>query len=296
VGVGGLEVEALRALARALGFIRLMRPPNCLMMGFAVLVGAVVASGELPAGEALRLSLGFTTAFTLLAASNALNDYYDREIDAINEPGRPIPSGLVRPEEALALSALLTILGLLSAYLTGTACLILALLAMAIADTYVTLGKKTGLPGNAMVSACVAIPFLYGSLLAVGRITGLVAAFASIAFLANLGREVNKGIVDVPGDASRGIRTVAVRWGPRAAAHLSAALYLSAVVLSWLPPLLGLVSWAYIPPIIATDAGFVWSSISIIKDQGRENAKRVKNSVLIWMTMGMIGFLMGSLI
>jgi len=266
------------------------------MMGFAVLVGAVVAIGGLPHGEVLRLSLGFTTAFTLLAASNALNDYYDRDIDAINEPDRPIPSGLIRPWEALVFSVFLTLLGLISAYLTGMTCLILALLATAIADTYVTLGKKTGLPGNAMVSTCVAIPFLYGSLLALGRITGLVAIFASIAFLANLGREVNKGIVDVPGDASRGIRTVAVQWGPKVAAYLSAIFYLSAVALSWLPPILGLVSWAYIPPIAITDAGFIWSSALIIKDQERANARRVKNSVLIWMTMGMLGFLMGSLI
>ena len=280
---------------RALAFLRLIRPPNCLMMGFAVLVGASVALGRFPTEMAPRLAYGFATGFALLAASNALNDYYDREVDAINEPGRPIPSGLVRPWEALATSLSLTALGLALAYLTGPRCLILASLAILIADSYVTFGKKTGLPGNAMVSSCVAIPFLYGSLLSTGRITGLVAIFSAIAFTANLGREVNKGIPDVLGDASRGIRTVAVRWGPRAAAHLAAAFYLTAVALSAIPVLLGLVSWAYLPPIAVTDAGFLWSSLSLLRDQGRENARKVKNSVLAWMTMGMMGFLTGSL-
>ena len=281
---------------RLKGFIKLLRPPNCLMMSFAVVVGAVVACGGLPSDRLVELALGCITGFSLLAASNALNDYYDREIDAINEPNRPIPSGLVRPWEAIALSLVLTAIGLSSAYLTSLPCFITALIAAAVADSYVTIGKRTGLLGNAMVSFCVAIPFAYGSLIALGDVTNLAALFASMAFLANLGREVNKGIVDIPGDAAKGIRTVAVSLGPKAAAGLAAAFYLTAVGLSIIPILHGTVSWAYIPPIIITDAGFTWASISIARDQSRENAKRVKNAVLLWMTTGMVSFVAGSML
>ncbi len=285
---------------RLLGFVRLMRPPNCLMMGFAVIVGAVVALGYLPTGKAVELAYGFITAVSLLAASNALNDYCDREIDAINEPTRPIPSGLIKPWEALVFSAVLTAIGLFTAYLTGLGCLILAFLAALVADLYVSVGKRTGLPGNAMVSFCVAVPFLYGGVIALGGLAGLIAClrvplFASIAFLANLGREVNKGIVDVPGDAFKGIRTAAVRWGPKAAAALAAAFYMAAVALSFVPLFINIVElWAYLPPIAFTDAGFTWASASILKDQTRENARKVKNTVLLWMTTGMIGFLAGA--
>ena len=282
--------------ARLSGFIRLMRPPNCFMMGFAVIVGATVAIGSLPGEDLwLRLFFGFLTGFSLLAASNVLNDYWDREIDAINEPERPIPSGLVSPREALAFSAFLTALGLALAWLTGLECFITAVIAASVADTYVTLGKKTGLLGNAMVSLCVAIPFAYGSIITAGRVRSLVAIFASIAFLANLGREVNKGIVDIPGDASKGVMTVAVRHGPRVAAYVASAFYLCAVSLSILPPLFSFVSWPYIPLVALTDVGFIWASLSISRDQSRENAKKVKNAVLIWMTTGMLAFLMGSL-
>ena len=289
-----------RLARRLLAFIKLVRPPNCLMIGFAVLVGAVVALGRFPLERATELAYGFATGASLLAASNALNDYYDREIDAINEPSRPIPSGLVRPWEALALAGALTVLGLFLAFLTSLDCLLLALLAALVADTYVTLGKRTGLPGNAMVSFCVAIPFLYGALIALGHLVELLAQarvliFAAIAFLANLGREVNKGIVDMPGDAARGVKTVAVRWGARAAAYLAAAFYLAAVGLSALPPLLGLVSWAYLPFIALTDAGFTWASLAVVRRPEREEARKVKNSVLIWMTTGMLGFLAGAL-
>jgi len=283
--------------ARLLGFVKLIRPPNCFMMGLAVIVGAAVAVGGLPGGDTwLKLSLGFLTGFSLLAASNALNDYWDREIDAINEPGRPIPSGLVRPSEALILSAFLTALGLALAWLTSLKCFLTALLATSIADAYVTLGKRTGLLGNAMVSLCVAIPFAYGSLITAGEVEPLVAVFASMAFLANLGREVNKGIVDVPGDASKGVMTVAVKHGPKVAAILASAFYLCAVGLSVLPPFFSLVSWPYIPLVALTDAGFVWASASILRDHGRDNARKVKNTVLLWMTTGMLAFLMGSVI
>ena len=85
------------------GFIRLMRPVNCIMMGFAVLVGAVLASApQFSSLNWLNILFGFLTGFTFCAAAMVINDYYDRKIDAINEPNRPIPSGLIKTQEALA--------------------------------------------------------------------------------------------------------------------------------------------------------------------------------------------------
>ncbi len=83
------------------GFIRLMRPVNCTMMGFAVLVGAVLAAPQLGSLNWQSILFGFLTGFTFCAAAMVINDYYDRKIDAINEPLRPIPSGTVKPSEAL---------------------------------------------------------------------------------------------------------------------------------------------------------------------------------------------------
>jgi hypothetical protein len=79
------------------GYLRLIRPVNCLMMGFAVTVGAALASPNVSSVFWPNLFYGFITGFMLTAASMTINDYYDREIDAINEPNRPIPSGLIKP-------------------------------------------------------------------------------------------------------------------------------------------------------------------------------------------------------
>ena len=209
-------------MGRAAGFFRLVRPVNGLMMGVAVIVGASLVLGEpLTAELGKGLFLGFVTGFTLAAASMAINDYYDLEIDKINEPNRPLSEGIVKPNEALVFAAFLTVVGLAAAVLTCLSCLGLAVLAWVVAVSYNTVVKRTGLPGNFLVSACVAIPFVYGSLIVKGGLDLTALLFAAMAFLSSTGREVAKGIVDVEGDKSRGIRTVAISHGGKVAAILA---------------------------------------------------------------------------
>src|SRR5512137_1286733 len=127
------------------GYLMLIRPLNSLVMGFAIVVGVFLAGyGNL---NWLSLFLGIVTSFTLTAASMAVNDYYDYNIDKINEPQRPIPSGAVSKIGALAVTAGLTVIGLACAYFVSFYCLIFALGAWIIMMTYSTLGKRSGLPG-----------------------------------------------------------------------------------------------------------------------------------------------------
>jgi|YelNatPaOPRAMG01_1025707.scaffolds.fasta_scaffold07125_10 geranylgeranylglycerol-phosphate geranylgeranyltransferase len=281
------------------GYVRLMRPINCLMMGFAVIVGAVLAESTILGDCWPNLVYGFFTGFLLTAAAMVINDYYDREIDAINEPKRPIPSGLIKPKEALAFAAILTVLGLATALLTSATavpqCFITAIIFWLISVGYVTFGKKTGLPGNFLVSACVSAPFIYGSLAVAGAVKANIWIFVSMVFLSNTGREVTKGIVDVQGDKARNVKTVAVLFGERKAAILSALFYLFSVALTPLPPLLGLVSVWFIPIVAVTDMGLIISSITLLKDYSRENAKKVKNQILGWFLVGLFAFIAGRL-
>lgn len=280
-------------LRKAVAFFRLIRPANCVMMGFAVVVGAALARGFQLTGELSSLLLGFVTGFTLTGASMTINDYYDREIDAINEPQRPIPSGAVSPKEALLFAFVLTAVGFLAAMLTNIPCFVTATVAWVVFVVYTTRGKRTGLPGNFLVSACVAIPFVYGSF-AVGSVNLAVLLFAAMAFLSNVGREVTKGIVDVEGDRTWNVRTVAVRFGEKVAAVSAAAFYVSAVVLSPLPLLWNLVSFWFVPFVAVTDLGLVASSISLLRDRSKENARKVKNMVLLWFLFGLLAFVFGA--
>jgi geranylgeranylglycerol-phosphate geranylgeranyltransferase len=282
-------------MGKAEALLRMMRPANCLMMGFAVIVGAVIASsGSSSSFPSLNLVYGFITAFALTAGSMAVNDYYDREIDAANEPNRPIPSGLVKPKEALELALLLALVGFAAAYPTGLGSLLVAIISWAVFTTYTTVGKRSGLPGNFLVSACVAIPFVYGSIVRIGVVDMNILIFVSMVFLSNTGREITKGIVDIEGDRKQNVQTLAVRFGSKAASVAASIFNISATLLSPIPLLLGLVSLSYIPLVSITDIGLVASSIALLKNHSRENARKIKKLVLIWFIVGLLAFLVGA--
>jgi geranylgeranylglycerol-phosphate geranylgeranyltransferase len=282
-------------MGKVSGFVRLMRPINCAMMGFAVFVGAVLAHPQFSNFDWLGVLYGFLTGFMLTAASMTINDYYDRAIDAINEPARPIPSGLVSARQALAFVFFLSAVGFVFAYLTSVLCLVVAVISWVVVVTYVTVGKRSGLPGNFLVSTCVAIPFIYGSIIALSQVTLSVLLFTLMAFLSNTGREITKGIADVTGDKTEGIKTLAVRYGEKSAAVAASIFYVSAVALTPIPWIWNLVSFWFIPLVLVTDVGLLASSVLLLRDYSRENAKKIKKLVLLLFVVGLLAFVVGVL-
>lgn len=280
-------------MEKIVGAIRLIRPINCVVMGIAVLVGMTVAAQGFPL-EGKKILLGFITGFTFLAAANAVNDYYDRNIDVVNEPNRPIPSGVIHPREALSYVLILSAIGFLASFLTNSHCLAIATVAWLLSVYYATMGKRAGILGNLIVSACVALPFIYGGFAVESGLTLTLVLFAAMAFLSTAGREVTKGIVDVKGDRFKGAKTVAVLYGSKAAAITAALFYIAAVVLSLFPWVLGRVSAWYLPLVILADIGFILSSVFLLRDHSRENARRTKRLVLVWMVTGLLAFVAGT--
>jgi 4-hydroxybenzoate polyprenyltransferase len=74
---------------------------------------------------------------------------------------------------------------------------------------------------------------------------------------------------------------------------MSSGLFVVAVLLSFLPPFLETISWLYFPPVILADAGFLYSAYRLRKNQTPENVRTVKGQVLVWMLLGLVGFLLG---
>jgi geranylgeranylglycerol-phosphate geranylgeranyltransferase len=261
------------------------------MIGFAVVVGELMASNIVPVKSAFY---GFMAGFLLLAASMVLNDYFDREIDKINEPERPLPAGLIKPAQALSFSLILAAFGFWFAGNSGAWPLVIALMSVIVMISYNSKLKKTGLLGNALVSTNVAIPFIYGGFV-VGSPTWSLGIFSLLAFLSSMGREIVKGIVDVSGDAAKGIRSLAATKGNAKAAKYGATLFVAAVALSGLPLVLQIVSEYYIPLVAVCDIGFLLTAYSLIVNSSPRNAKRSKKYVLVWMIFGLLAFLLGTI-
>jgi len=276
------------------GALQLIRPINCAMIGFAVIVGAFVSK---PASVSpLQLVLGFLTGFFICAYSMSVNDIYDVEVDRVNQPERPIPSGRVSQREATRIS-----LGVL---LAGVAASVLSLNpeAVAVALAYAFLSwlynskaKKSGLPGNLIAASSLAIPFIYGGVVAGGSAAGsLLLLMALTAFFSGVGREVVKAMADVEGDAKRAVNSVARAKGPRAASVVGAAFFLAAVVTSWMPLILGLANGVYTIGVLLPDAVFVYLAVAIVAKPGPASAHRVKTIALAGMTLGLVVFIGGA--
>ena len=278
---------------RPVAFLTLIRIPNCLMIGLAVLVAETIGLGSLPSPT--QAFFGFFTAFLLLAGTMVFNDIQDVEVDRLNSPDRPIPSGRVTIRQAYGLSIVFSALALISSLVLGILTFLTATVALALMAYYNTRGKRTGLLGNAVVSFNVALPFFFGGL-AVNSLRPLLFIFFLLAFLANTAREVAKGIADVAGDSSKGVMTIAVTQGPRRAAELAATLFVVAVLLSFLAPVFDQkVSLFYYPGVVIADLGFLYSSYRLVRDPTAATVRRVKSQILLWMLLGLVGFFMGSI-
>lgn len=273
-----------------LDYLRLTRPPNGLLMVTAVMVGHYVQSTRLPGP--LEALLASATAYCLSSSSMVLNDIVDREIDSVSNPERPIASGRVSVRSAWFFAVILGALGLASAAALGPPLLFVAVIFYTLATVYNTYLKRRGLAGNIAVSATIAAPYIFGAVLADGRVGGLVSIFALMSFLAGLGREVVKGIPDVEGDALKGVKTLAVTRGPRVAARLGVFFVMLAIVLSPIPFLLNQVGLPYLVLVAVADAGFVYSSAKLLRDL--PSSRRVKREYLLWMGIALAAFMLGA--
>ena len=278
----------------ARGYLDLMRPVNCAMIGFAVVIGAFVSKP--PSVNALQLGLGFLTGFFICAYSMGVNDVYDIEVDRVNRPDRPIPSGAVSIADATRLSY-----GVLAA---GMACALLSLnpLAVAIAAAYAFLSwlynsraKKAGIAGNLIVASSLAIPFIYGGAVSGGSIGGsLLLMMALTAFFSGVGREVVKAMADVEGDAKRNVNSVARSRGMKPAAGVGALFFVLAVATSWVPLLTGLANEAYAYGVVIPDVIFAYLAVAIVVRHEPASAYRVKRIALAGMTIGLLVFIGGA--
>jgi geranylgeranylglycerol-phosphate geranylgeranyltransferase len=277
------------------GALDLIRPVNCAMIGFAVVVGAFVSKP--PAVSVVQLALGFLTGFFICAYSMVVNDVYDLEVDRVNRPERPIPSGKVTVQGAKGMSVTALVLGL------GFAALSLNILALAIAAAYAflswlynTRAKKTGLPGNLIVASSLAIPFIYGGAVAGGSIGGsLLLMMALTAFFSGVGREVVKAMADVEGDAKRNVNSVARGHGQAFASRVGAAFFLLAVLASWVPLATGLANEVYTIGVVIPDAIFIYLAAVIVLRHNPASAYRVKKIALAGMTVGLLVFIGGAI-
>jgi len=207
--------------------LELLKPVTWFAPMWALACG-VVSSG-IPVGEHwLRIAGAVLLAGPLVCGtSQACNDWYDREVDAINEPGRPIPSGRIPGRWGLGIAVAWSVLSLVVAAALGPWVLAAGVFGLALAWAYSAPPfrlKLNGWFGNTAVGLCYeGLPWFTGAAALTmaqmpdWRITTLALLYSAGAF----GIMVLNDFKAVEGDVELGIRTLPVQLGVRRAAILA---------------------------------------------------------------------------
>jgi geranylgeranylglycerol-phosphate geranylgeranyltransferase len=216
---------------RLAGFITITRPINSFVAGLAAIVAYLIDTGTvIPAS----LLLFFIVAL-ITAAGNVINDFFDAEIDAINRPDRPIPSGEVSRGAARGFAITLFLAGILVSFFTNSLCIIIAIFNTLLLVAYASKLKRTPFIGNIVVAYLSASIFLFGG--ALNGLDGLVRIIpiAAITFFAMLSRELLKDAEDIEGDRAGGADTVPIRIGIKKTTEFALITTVFAVAASFIP-------------------------------------------------------------
>lgn len=186
--------------------------------------------------------------------SQAVNDWFDRHVDAINEPHRPIPSGRIPGRWGLAIAIAWTLLSAVVGYALGPVAFVATLVGLALAWGYSappTRFKRNGWIGNGVVGLCYeGLPWITGAAIASGGMPS--AEVFAVALAYSIGAHGIMTLNDfkaLDGDRRMGVRSLPVLLGPVLAVEVACivmALAQAAVVLM-------LVAWGHtIPAILVT--------------------------------------------
>ena len=188
----------------------------------------VVASGIPGAGHGTKIVVGVALAGPLVCGtSQAVNDWFDRHVDAINEPKRPIPSGRIPGRWGLYIAIAWTALSLVVAATLGQWGFGAAVIGLAIAWAYSAPPlrlKSDGWWGNTACAVCYeGLAWVTGAaVMAGGAMPGLRSLLLAALYSAGAhGIMTLNDFKSIDGDRKMGIRSLPAQLGPERAAKLA---------------------------------------------------------------------------
>lgn len=206
--------------------LRLVKPVTWFPPMWAYICG-VVSSGASPSDHWFLVTLGVILAGPIVCGmSQAANDWCDRHVDAINEPDRPIPSGLIPGRWGLRIALAMTVVGAALGYLLGPWGFGATLLAITAAWAYSAepiRAKRSGWWGPGLCGlAYEALPWITGAaVLAAGAPSIEIIVVAVLYGLGAHGIMTLNDFKAIAGDRAMGLRSLPVTLGPNRAARVA---------------------------------------------------------------------------
>ncbi|RNA64745.1 chlorophyll synthase ChlG [Prosthecochloris sp. ZM_2] len=221
-------------LSRIALLIRFLKPVTWIPVIWSFLCGAV-ASGAFGWSDLLGWKFFLAILLTGPLASGTcqmLNDYFDRDLDEINEPWRPIPGGAISLKSATVLIAIWSVLSVLAGYLIHPLIGLYVIIGIINAHLYsanpVKLKKRLW-AGNIIVAVSyLVIPWIAGEIAYSEQLSpdtlmpSLIVA--GLFTLASTGTMTINDFKSVEGDRRNNIRTLPVVFGEHSAAVIASGL------------------------------------------------------------------------
>ena len=276
-------------------YIEILRPGNALMGAIAIVLVAIIdRSFTLP------IILAMLAVFFETAAGNVINDYFDYNIDLINKPERPIPSGRISLKAGRNYGYLLfllgTICGFLISFLTSNWIpFAIVLIADVVLYLYACKLKSTPLIGNLTVGFMTGFGFVFGGF-AINNPTIILTSIylGFFAFVMTTARELIKDIEDMEGDKSEGAKTLPILYGEKPTAILAVILIIIDCALCPLLYYNHIFGFYYLIVIAIAVILFLYSAILIIRNQDRRTAGKASKYLKIGMLVAFVSFIFGS--
>jgi 4-hydroxybenzoate polyprenyltransferase len=202
-------------------YLELVRPFTLIAPIVGFLSGAIIASGVMPNFICL---LGALSVGVLNAASNVNNQYFDLDIDRINKPFRPYPSGKISKRQVIIFTLLLYFTALILSLLVNLR-LFLIILITAIISFYYSAPplriKKYPFLSNVSIALPRGMFLIVAGWSATKPIFNILPWFIGLIFALYLaGAATTKDFSDIKGDSQFGIQTLPVLYGVKRAVQI----------------------------------------------------------------------------
>ena len=274
-------------------FITILRPLNLLQATLAVVLTTAFL-GELTQVNILFLLI--LSVISINGAGNIINDIYDLEIDRVNRPDRPLPSGSMSVATARIYLLILFALGILFSWLISVkAFLIAGPISIPILVAYSVWFKRLPLVGNIAVSFMLGLAFIY-----VGAAFDNISAtlvMGALAFGFTLIREIIKDLEDMDGDARDNAHTLPVIWGEIQTRNFVLLLMVAFVFLDMLPYTFGIYNHIYLWMVnLGINIPLVVLGFSLWMYPNRKNYARVQLFLKLDIFVGLAALYFGRIL
>ncbi len=264
----------------------LSRPINIVVASVAVVLAAGMT-------HEMSFSIVYAIASVacITAAGNAINDYYDYDIDIINKPLRPLPAGKIQKRNAYGFSLAMFTVGSAISFIISPLCAVIACSASIVLYYYAKILKNAGFIGNLTIAALTGIAIIYGGLSVAG--IEQIMFVALFAFLVNLSREIVKDIEDYEGDKAGGARTLAIRYGIITASRVATIPLIALISVSAVPYATGLYNIYYLGMVSLIDVIAAYCIAKLMTSPTISTATSVKSILKAIIIIGMITLYIG---